>query len=636
MSIGWQFFITTVLVFFGVNTIGVLGLNLQYGITGIMNFGFVLFQAAGAYAVALTTLGPATPNDFQHYLFGTSLPWPMPLVVAGLVGGALSFVVGLFAFRPRDRGYRGMILLITLVLVTTLVDAEPTWLNGVTGLANIPSPFSGALHLSFVGYKWFYAGLTLGIMVIFIVLSNFLTGAPFGRRLRAIRDNPVSAAALGVNVEAGTMVAFVVGGVMAGVSGGLLCQYVGEWSPGSFAIFESFLYLVAISIGGMANNGGVVLGSAVVLTGILDGVKYLPILGSGVLVGAIQVVGISLLFLFFLWVRPQGLLPERRRRFAPVPPALAPVGPSGPLGPSGRSFLDGPSPLERLAARVRAGARTRATAGVGATPAVAVSGLAAPDRGAALPQGVISVVELRRAFGGVRAVDGATFSLAEGEITALIGPNGAGKSTVLGLIAGTDAPDGGTVFHRGVDVTGRPPHVIAKRGVIRTFQLSSEFGKMTVLENLLIAAPGQKGRGTFGALAGPWYWKSDQDRHLARALELIEQFELTRVKDDFAQELSGGQKRLLEISRALMAEPDVLLLDEPLAGIAPALREEVQRHLMRLRDMGLTMMMVEHALEVVDQVADSVVVMGQGKVIATGQMADLRVNEEVMDAFLVS
>jgi branched-chain amino acid transport system permease protein len=625
---GWQFYIATVLVFFGVNTIGVLGLNLQYGMTGIMNFGFVLFQAAGAYAVALTTLGAPTPFDFQHYLFGASLPWPLPLLVAGAAGGALSLIVGLFALRPRDRGYQAMILLITLVLVTTLVEAEPHWLNGVQGLANIPAPFSGVLHLSFVGYKWFYAGLTIGIAAIFIVLTNFLTGAPFGRRLRAIRDNPVSAAALGVNVDMGSMVAFVIGGVLAGISGGLLAQYIGEWSPGSFEIFESFLYLVAITIGGTANNGGVILGSAVVLTGILDGVKYLPVIGSGVLVGAIQVVGISLLFLVFLWARPQGLLPERRRRFAPIPPA----GGTGLI--AGTSFLDGPSPLERIVARTRSRAGAPPRAGVG--PPVGGATSRASGRAEEVPEDVISVVDVRRSFGGVQAVDGASFSLRGGQITALIGPNGAGKSTVLGLIAGTDAPDSGTILYRGTEIAGRPPHQIAHRGVIRTFQLSSEFGKMTVLENLLVAAPGQKGRGPFGALLGPWYWRRDHQRHLARALQLIEQFELTRVKDDFAQELSGGQKRLLEIARALMADPDVLLLDEPLAGIAPALREEVQRHLMRLRDGGLTMLMVEHALEVVDQVADSVVCMGQGKVIATGRMAELRMSEEVMDAFLVS
>lgn len=630
MSLPWQFYFATVLVFFGVNTIGVLGLNLQYGMTGIMNFGYVLFQAVGAYAVALTTLGAPAPYGAQHYFFGTTLPWPLPLVVAGAAGGALSYGVGLFAFRPRDRGYRGMVLLITLVLATTVVEAEPKWLNGVSGLANIPSPFAGVLHLSFVDYKWFYVGLTLAIAVFFIVITYLLAGAPFGRRLRAVRDNPVSAAALGVNVNRETMIAFVIGGIMAGVSGGLLAQYIGEWSPGSFGIFESFLYLVAITIGGTANNGGAILGSAVVLTGILDGVKYLPVFGSGVLVGAIQVVGISLLFLLFLWARPQGLLPERRRHFAALVSSV-----TGGEAVGGFSLLGGPTPLERILARTR---RRGSPVGDRVTDgkADAVRLASAPARASEGSSDVISVVDVRRGFGGVQAVDGASLSLREGQITALIGPNGAGKSTLLGLIAGTDVADGGRVLHRGVEITNQPAHKVAHRGVIRTFQLSSEFGRMTVLENLLVAAPGQKGRGTLGALAGPWYWKSDHRQHLERALELIEQFELTRVKNDFAEDLSGGQKRLLEIARALMARPDVLLLDEPLAGVAPHLREEVQRHLLRLRDEGLTMLMVEHALEIVDQVADFVVVMGQGKVIATGHMADLRVNEGVMDAFLVS
>lgn len=343
------------------------------------------------------------------------------------------------------------------------------------------------------------------------------------------------------------------------------------------------------------------------------------------LIGAIQNGAVALLLVLFLWVRPEGLLPERRRKFAKpraVPPAMAIAHAKPDLNELRDRVLRAPG---WMSLRIRS---TRALPG----------GMAAPhtNEGADSTDAAISVVDLHRSFGGVQAVDGATFTIERGKITALIGPNGAGKSTVLGIIAGTDKANSGTVFRRGVRISGLAPHEIARRGVIRTFQLSSEFANMTVLENLLVAAPGQRGRGPIGALGGKWYWGRDHAERLAKARVLVEQFGLTRVQDHFGRELSGGQRRLLEISRALMAEPDVLLLDEPLVGVALTMRDEIQTQLARLRDEGLTIVMVEHALDVVEVVADSVIVMGQGWVIATGQMSELRANEEVMDAFLVS
>jgi branched-chain amino acid transport system permease protein len=610
MSLAWQFYFATLLVFLGVNSIAGLALNLQYGVTGIMNFGFVAFQAIGAYAASVTTLGPSGANDYQHYVFGMTLPWPLPLLVAAVAGGVLALVVGSFALRPRDRGYQAMILLIVSVIALTLVDAETTWLNGSEGLSGIPKPFSGVVSFSFASFGWFYVGLTGAVSLVCFFVIHRITSAPFGRRLRAIRENSNSAAALGVNVVKETMVIFVVGGMIAAVSGGVMVQYLGAWSPGAWGTFETFLYLVALVIGGLGNNGGAILGVAVVATGILEGVKYIPNLGAGDLVGAIQVVLIAVLLVVFLWARPQGLLPERKRRFATAQPSVT-------------ALADVRDPREWLAhveAPIRIGRRRQSER----------------QRHDAVGGGIIEVVDLRRSFGGVQAVNGVTFSLPEGKITGLIGPNGAGKSTVLNLIAGTERPDDGAVYHRGALISNLPAHRIANRGIIRTFQLSGEFAKMTVLENVLVAAPDQRGADLWGAMAGKWYWGPEQEQNVERARELIERFELKRLTDDLAAELSGGQKRLLEIARALMARPEVLLLDEPLAGVAPALRQEVEDHLKELRDEGLTMLMVEHELDVVERCADSVVAMGQGQVIATGTMEELRRNEEVMDAFLVS
>ncbi len=248
---------------------------------------------------------------------------------------------------------------------------------------------------------------------------------------------------------------------------------------------------------------------------------------------------------------------------------------------------------------------------------------------------LLRVADLRVEFAGVRAVDGASFEVPEARITGLIGPNGAGKSTTLKLIAGSLRPTAGRVWYAGQDVTGRPVHELARHGLIRTFQLSSEFARLTVMENLLVAAPGQRGAGFLGALRGKRYWRAQQAELVGRARRLLTEFSMSRAADQYAGQLSGGQKRLVEIMRALMAEPRVLLLDEPLAGVNPHLRDVIAEHLLRLRDGGLTMVMVEHELGAVERCCDQVIVMAQGRVLAQGSMREMRANEEVIDAYLL-
>jgi len=246
----------------------------------------------------------------------------------------------------------------------------------------------------------------------------------------------------------------------------------------------------------------------------------------------------------------------------------------------------------------------------------------------------LDVQDLRVEFGGVRAVSGLSFSVPARQITGLIGPNGAGKSTALKLMAGALRPTGGRVLYEGRDVTGRPPYTLARLGLIRTFQLSSEFARLTVTENLLVAAPGQRATTFRGALLGKGYWRAQQAELVETARGLLREFDMSDKADEYAGQLSGGQKRLVEIMRALMARPKVLLLDEPLAGVNPTLRLAVEEHLRRLRDGGLTMLMVEHELGSVERCCDSVVVMAQGRVLAKGSMDEMRANEEVVDAYL--
>ena len=248
---------------------------------------------------------------------------------------------------------------------------------------------------------------------------------------------------------------------------------------------------------------------------------------------------------------------------------------------------------------------------------------------------LLEISDLRVDFAGVHAVAGASFAVQPGTITGLIGPNGAGKSTTLKLVAGSERPTGGRVSYDGRDITGQPVHQVACRGLIRTFQLSSEFARLTVLENLLVAVPDQRGATFLSALRGKRWWRAQQEELLERALALVAEFGLAHAADQYAGELSGGQKRLVEIMRALMARPRMLLLDEPLAGVNPALRSTITEHLSRLRGEGLTMLMVEHELAAVERCCDTVVVMAAGKVLAEGPMQEIRANKEVVDAYLL-
>jgi ABC-type branched-subunit amino acid transport system ATPase component len=238
-------------------------------------------------------------------------------------------------------------------------------------------------------------------------------------------------------------------------------------------------------------------------------------------------------------------------------------------------------------------------------------------------------------FGGLTALAGVSFEVAPGTTHALIGPNGAGKSTMVGLISGMIRPSAGTIHFAGQETTRLAPYRIARLGVTRTFQLSSEFTKLTVLENLLVAVPGQSGESFLGAIFRARRWMRQEREMVDQARALLARFEMTAKEEEYAGNLSGGQKRLVEIMRGLMAKPKLLLLDEPLAGVNPTLAHQILGYLEELRDEGLTMLMVEHDLHAVGRVCEPVVVMAQGKVLAQGPLQELRANEQVRNAYLI-
>lgn len=247
---------------------------------------------------------------------------------------------------------------------------------------------------------------------------------------------------------------------------------------------------------------------------------------------------------------------------------------------------------------------------------------------------ILRVEELTVAFGGLVAVDEVSFVIEPGTAVGLIGPNGAGKSTALKAIGGEVMPTSGAVIFNGVNLVGRPPHVAARQGLIRTFQLGGEFARLTVMENLLLAVPGLRGQTIWGALAGRRWWGAAQEAEVRRAREVLSRLDLRDKDNEYARDLSGGQRKLVEIGRALMARPKMLLLDEPMAGVNRSLARHIEDALKRLRDDGLTLLLVEHELGSVERLCDRVIVMAAGRQIADGDMGQLRSREEVLSAYL--
>lgn len=248
---------------------------------------------------------------------------------------------------------------------------------------------------------------------------------------------------------------------------------------------------------------------------------------------------------------------------------------------------------------------------------------------------MISVEDVVKRFGGLKAVDHCSLNVPPGSITALIGPNGAGKSTLFNIIAGFLKPDSGRILLEGEDITGLSPHRLFERGLVRTFQIPHELTRMTALENLMMVPTGQSGESLFSAWFQPGRVVRDEQRVRKRADEVLELLEITHVRDELAGNLSGGQKKLLEIGRTMMVEPRVVLLDEPGAGVNRTLLAKLADVIQRLnQEKGYTFCIIEHDMDLVAQLCDPVIVMAQGKVLTEGTMDDVRRNPEVLEAYL--
>ncbi|MGH7610444.1 MAG: branched-chain amino acid ABC transporter permease [Candidatus Dormibacteria bacterium] len=321
----WGFYVATLLIYFGVDLLSAISLNLQFGYAGVVNFGYIVFQAAGAYVAAAVTLGPSGgAASFQQYVFGAHLPFPLDLLAATAAGAVLSLVVGLFSLRRMRRDYQAVVMLIVSLIAIQLVSADVPLFNGANGLTGVGWPLGNLLHKTATGSPWIYAGWVLVCCLVVYLGVNWLSRSPWGRSLRGMRDHEQAASAMGLNITSLRLQVYVLGGAIAGLSGGLLVEYIGAWSPGAWGYAETFVIFTAIFVGGVGNYRGVIIGVLLVPVIFLELPRFLPSIGYPGLIDSLQWVAIGIAWMLCLLFRPRGILPERRLRVRGPDPALAP------------------------------------------------------------------------------------------------------------------------------------------------------------------------------------------------------------------------------------------------------------------------------------------------------------------------
>ena len=247
---------------------------------------------------------------------------------------------------------------------------------------------------------------------------------------------------------------------------------------------------------------------------------------------------------------------------------------------------------------------------------------------------LLEVVDLRLAFGGVAALDGVSFSVREGAVTGLIGPNGAGKTTLFNTVSGVYRPRSGRVVFDGHDITGRPPERVTNAGLVRSFQIARGLPTLTVIENLMLYGEDQPGEALWQALAHTQALRRREDALREAAWQMLGRLELQHVADELANDLSGGQKKLIELGRVLMRRPRMVLLDEPAAGVNPSLARHLGQHILACRDEGISFLVVEHNMGLIGDICDDVVVMAEGKCLTQGVFEDVRNDHRVQTAYM--
>lgn len=619
------YFLTDLLVLGCINSIMVVGLNLQYGYSGLLNFAYYIYVAIGAYLAAVTTMGPSTVPG-TSYALGWHLPWWVGILIAGTVAAIFGAFVFLLTVRRLRSDYLAIVTVAVAFIVWNLIDTYQPLFDGDTGLFNVPQ-IIGNGNISTEGYSIIILGLSAACLALFVWMSRRIFRSPFGRLLRSIREDEEVTSAFGRVTWRPQIAVFTIGSFLAGIAGGLLIFYIGAWSPSAFLPLESFILLAALILGGSGNYWGAMLGAFVLVEGLSEIARYVPSFGNGADVGALRAIVIGLVLILMLRYRPEGIFPERWLKWyrtRKLPPA-----PAGPDAPSESTAPDvGVITADRLPSATVAEMAT-VTEAAGPLP----EQRAAPQDHPA-DRVMLDIRDVVYSYGGVRAVAGCSFSISPGAVTGLIGPNGAGKSTLVELLSGRLAPQSGEILLNGHSVAGQRPAGMSRLGVARTFQTSRVLAHLPVIENVMIAAPEQRGEGPLAALFWPRGWRHQESELRKEATELLGWLGLSSHLNRPAGSLSGGQRRLMEIARALMAHPKLLLMDEPTAGVFPETSQLIARRVREIAATGVTVLLIAHNMAFLSSVADDVVVMAEGQVLTRGPLAEVREHKDVIAAYL--
>jgi branched-chain amino acid transport system permease protein len=612
-----------------------LGLNVIWGWSGDFDLAYYGYVALGAYITLVLTIGPPFPPT--EYILGLQLPYLVALIGAMASSALMGLIVGLIALRHLRGIYFSIVTLGAVYVLYVMAGQYVPLFNGYNGLYGLFNPMGDALGLDFQSYQYFFLGFCLFMFILVLIFMGRISGSRFGLALRSLREDERAAAAFGRDIYRMKLKAYVLGAAFGGLAGGLFAAYLSAFNPSAWSPIEAIVLYSAILVGGKGSIKGVILGVVVMIVLIQESTRFLPEFpGNPAIVPALREIVVGAVLVLFLRFRPQGLLPERRY-IDRVPLDQLEAGANALRLPASALSDTASNPAQ--------------AAGQDSTPAFAPLKVAEATTTAAAPvllpgtqdrtivetsEPPVLVVEgLSKHFGGLKAVDNCSFKVSKGQVTGLIGPNGAGKSTAIDLISGFKLQDAGTVTFEGTAIQGLPPHRISRLGLIRTFQTPREWRGLTVLENVLLARWDPKRETLWRSLIG-----SERILHftpqseLGRARAILAEFGLSELSNERAGNLSGGQKRLVEFARIRMAEPRLVILDEPMGGVNPVLGERMVAAIEGFITSGTSVIIVEHNLPFIERVAHQVIVMSQGAVIAAGPFASLRSNQSVIDAYL--
>jgi branched-chain amino acid transport system permease protein len=553
-----------------------LSLNLLMGFAGQVSIAHGAFGAIGGYLAGYLA-------QEHSWAFGPALA----------IGVAAALVFGLIVSLPALRLAGEYLILLTLAvqIITLVVITSISALGGLTGLSALPGI---SLFGSTLLKPQDFLKLLVPVAVAVFLLMRRIAGSPAGRVLRGLREDDLATQSLGKDVFAYKSQVFALTAGLAGLGGVLLAYYNGVVAPGMFGFSVSMTVIVMVILGGSANLYGTVVGTALV---VASGPFFQKAIKLSVDKSSLaQLVAYGVALVVVLRWRPQGVLPEGAT----------------------------PSALVR---RIRPGRGARVTEPRGARVVPLAAREMTGERALAL-----EAKALTKSFGGIRAVEGLDLSLERGQITGLIGPNGAGKTTVFNLLTGALKPDRGTILLGGRDITGLPPHRIARAGMVRSFQDVRTFARLTVLENVMMGVAGQRGE-RMSVVLSPLPLRPGDRRTRDRALQWLEFVGLAQRADEPAGSLAFGEQKLVALARVLATDAEVLLLDEPASGIDKRWSDRMIEHIARLPDAGRTVCIVEHNLDVVQRLAHKICFMHEGSVTAEGTMAELSGQERLQEAY---